>query len=76
MRKRSTLEALEELLRLPGGSLKGSERLTDLNQWDSLAMIEFVAMVDERFGIEILPEDVRKCRTVDDLAETVSSQIQ
>jgi acyl carrier protein len=76
MGKQSTFDALEELLRLPGGSLKGKEQLTDLNQWDSLAMIEFVAMVDERFGIEILPEDVRKCRTVDDLAEAVSTQIQ
>jgi acyl carrier protein len=76
MRKRSTLEALEELLQLPSGSLKGKEKLTDYNQWDSLAMIEFVAMVDERFGIDIYPEDVRRCRTVDDLVEAVSSQIQ
>jgi acyl carrier protein len=76
MSKQSTFEALEELLRLPAGSLKGKEQLKDLNQWDSLAMVEFVAMVDERFGIDILPEDVRECRTIDDLAETVASQIQ
>jgi acyl carrier protein len=76
MSKTTTLEALEELLRLPAGSLKGKEQLKDLNQWDSLAMIEFVALIDERFGIDLLPEDVRKCRSVDDLAEAVSSQIQ
>ena len=55
---------LEELLELEQGAIKASDRLED---WDSLAVISFLAGVDKHFGITLEPEKVVACQTVNDL---------
>ncbi len=62
------LPQIEKLLMLAPGTLTGEEKLKDYPRWDSLTMIEFIAMVDEEFGRDIPPDDVRKCERVKDLA--------
>ena len=42
---------LEELLELEQGSIKSSDQLDRLEDWDSLAVISFLAGVDKHFGI-------------------------
>ncbi len=44
---------LDEMLELDPGTLDGSERLEDLENWDSLAVISFIALADEHFGVLI-----------------------
>jgi acyl carrier protein len=61
------LPLLDEILELPGGTLKGPEKLEDLENWNSLAMVSFVALVDEHFNYAISPRQFVNCATVDDL---------
>jgi acyl carrier protein len=58
---------LDELLELPAGTLKGPERLEDLEHWDSLAMVSFIALADEHFEVAVSPRLFANCNTVDDL---------
>jgi|TARA_B110000467_G_C18268301_1_gene450736 acyl carrier protein len=58
---------LEELLELEQGSIKSSDQLDRLEDWDSLAVISFLAGVDKHFGITLEPEKVVACQTVNDL---------
>ena len=61
------LALLEELLELEQGSIKASDQLDQLEDWDSLAVISFLAGVDKHFGITLEPEKVVACQTINDL---------
>jgi acyl carrier protein len=58
---------LDELLELPVGTLKGDEKLEDLEHWDSLAMVSFIALADEHCNIRLSPRQFVTCNTVSDL---------
>lgn len=59
---------LDEVLDLPPGTLKGGEALSGFDGWDSMAMLGFIALVDENYAVTIPAKRIPACRTVDDLA--------
>jgi len=61
------LLALDEMLELDPGTLTGAEALEDLETWDSLAVISFIALVDEKLGLVVEGEKLVKAKTVADL---------
>lgn len=67
MSKKDFLAAIDEIVGRHGGPLTGNERLDSLPRWDSIAIMEFIAMLDERCGIGVLTDDLLKCETVGDL---------
>jgi acyl carrier protein len=67
MTRHDVLRLLEETLDLPADTLQGGERLRDLEAWDSLSAVAFIAMVDQKFGLPLPGNRVVACRTVDDL---------
>jgi acyl carrier protein len=68
------LAAFEPLIRVPRGTLTGTEELKNLAGWDSLAIIEFIALVDEKSGVELTATDVRRAKRVQDLLDLATSQ--
>jgi len=62
---------LDELLDLPPGTLRGGEALEDLEDWDSVAVISFIAMADTEYSVVLPPKEIAACKTVDDLAEMI-----
>jgi acyl carrier protein len=62
------LNQLAEILELPAGSLRGDEKLEDMN-WTSLAMVSFIALADEHYGKNLSPRAFVKCETVGDLCD-------
>jgi len=63
------LDKLCEILQVPDGSLTGQEELLSLENWNSLAVIGYMALVDERYGVTLSPEKVMACKTVNDLLD-------
>jgi acyl carrier protein len=62
------LRKLDEIFELEPGTLKGEEQLIDIERWDSITVIEFLAMVGENYDdVEISPKQIPTCRTVNDL---------
>ena len=61
------LLVIDELLEVDPGTLKGTERLDELESWNSLAVIGFMAIVSERFGTIVQPKKISACTTVEDL---------
>src|SRR5579862_8971894 len=51
----SLLARFHELLELVPGALHGEERLDELEGWTSLAVIGFMALSNEEFGIVLSP---------------------
>ncbi|MBK3773078.1 acyl carrier protein [Azospirillum sp. YIM DDC1] len=67
MDRKEFLLALDEMLELDAGTLTGTEELDSIDSWDSLAVISFIALVDERLGHVVEGEKLVKAKTVDDL---------
>ena len=74
MVKREFVHLIEELLELDSGTLDGTERLDEINM-TSLAVIGFIALVDEQFGVTIPPRKIADCVTVADLAALLGDRI-
>ncbi len=68
MTKGAFLCKLEEIVELTPGTLVGHEQLSELQGWDSLTVVEFLAFADEEFTLTISPKVVAACRSVQDLA--------
>lgn len=67
---------LDEILGMAPGTIKGDEVLADIKGWDSLAIMAFISMLDERFG-EIAPASkIMSCRTVADLIALAGAKVE
>lgn len=71
MSKAQFLEYLGEILEVPTGSLTGNEKLSDLQEWNSIAMMGFIAFGDEHFQKTLSPRQFATCDTVNDLGKLV-----
>jgi acyl carrier protein len=67
------LRGLEELLHMGSNSLNGGEVLRELPDWDSLAIVEFMAFADQRYSITMAPKQITSCSTVHDLFSAVTA---
>jgi len=67
MMRKDFLSSLDELVELPPGTLQGPEKLDKLEQWNSMAVIGFIALVDTHNGMKLSPRDIANCSTVSDL---------
>ena len=75
MQAEAFLREIELALELPAGSLKGDERLEDIPEWDSLAVISFIALVDEKLGLAVDGEKLAESKTVGDLLALVREKL-
>jgi acyl carrier protein len=62
------LRELDDILGLASGTLNGSEKLEELEQWNSIAIISFIALADNS-GTTVSPRLVAKCATINDLLD-------
>lgn len=65
------LREMEEILGLNPGTLKGHEKLEDLENWDSTALVSLIAVAESRSNTEITLDQVVSCSTVADLLRLV-----
>jgi acyl carrier protein len=74
MTRAEFLLQIDELLEQTPGTLQGPESLVD-NNWDSLCIVSFIALVDEHFGYTVPPKQLAKCETVEDLVTLLGERI-
>ena len=58
---------MDEILALPPGTLRGDEKLEDLENWDSTTLISLIVLAESESNISITPDQVATCVTVADL---------
>jgi len=66
---------LDELFELPPGSLTGQEALADLEGWGSMAVVSFMALADEHYGVTLSPRQFGNCVTVNDLLALIGDKL-
>lgn len=67
MTEKEKLAMLEEMMELDEGTLTPQTELTDLDEWDSIAAIAFMALVDDEFGKTIKGPQIKLFQTIADL---------
>ena len=75
MTKNEFIKELEEVLEANAGSITGEEALTDLAGWDSLAVMAFIAMVDEKFSMTLSASKLAESKTVGDLIALLGDKV-
>jgi acyl carrier protein len=69
------LRIYEEALELEPGTISGTEALTELGWWDSMAALVFMSLADEKLGVVISGADLGKCASVPDLLALFGDKI-
>ena len=73
MQKKAILLSVDELIELEPGTLTGTEVLSDLPGWNSLTVLGFIALADEKFAIAISAKRLANCKAVNDLIDLLDS---
>ncbi|MGB6329965.1 MAG: phosphopantetheine-binding protein [Halarcobacter sp.] len=63
------IELLEELLEID--EFTSDTLLDDLEEWDSLAAISYVVMMDEEFNVVANPNDIKNFKTIQDILDSM-----
>jgi acyl carrier protein len=61
------IEKFKEILEIEGRELSLDDEFRTYEEWDSLAYLSVIAMLDEEYGVLIEEADFRKLRTLRDL---------
>jgi len=67
MNRDKFLSQMDEILGLPIGTIRGHEKLEELENWDSTALVSFIALADAASGVDISLDQIVSCSTVADL---------
>lgn len=69
MTNQEKLEKLEEIMDLEAGELKEDSILSEYEEWDSIAVLSVIALLDEEFEKIVKGADIKKCVTVKDVMD-------
>jgi len=67
MTRKDFLLEMDEILGLKTGTLRGDEKLEELENWDSTALISLIVLAETSNNVKISPDQVVGCSTVADL---------
>lgn len=67
MTRNEFLLEMDNILDLPAGTLRGHEKLEELGNWDSTALITMIVAAESNNGVRISPTQIANCSTVGDL---------
>lgn len=76
MTKAEFLNIIDDILELPAGTVQGEESLKSLENWDSLAVVSFIASVHALLGVTLEAKKLKACASVPELLALVSDKIE
>lgn len=66
MDKTEKIKLMEEIMELEEGTLNESSVLSEYDEWDSLSIISYIALMDTRFTKSVSMEEIKRFVTVKD----------
>jgi acyl carrier protein len=74
MTREEFLREMDEILGLRVGTLRGDEKLDELQNWDSTALVGLIVLAETSNNAQITPDQVVGCTTVADLLRLAQVQ--
>jgi len=75
MKRSEFIDGLKEVLQREE-NLSEDMALKDIGEWDSLAVMSFIAFCDEHFSTQINGENIQQCKTVSDLIDLAKDHLE
>jgi len=69
MTRSEFLLEIDDILGLPPGTLRGNEKLDELQNWDSTSLISLISLAETNNGVSLSLQRVVDCSTVGDLLQ-------
>ncbi len=69
------IELFSEILEMEGQQINLEDNFRDYDNWDSLANLSVIAMLDEEFGVLIENKDFKNINTVGELISEVKNRM-
>lgn len=69
MTNQEKIKLLEEMLDVREKTLNRDMILEDIEEWDSMAKISLIVLMDEKFGKELAGTQIREFKTVQDIID-------
>lgn len=69
MTNEEKIAMLEDVLELDGGTLKSETELSSIEEYDSMAKLSLIVMMDDEFGKKLTGEQIFKFKTVQDILD-------
>ena len=71
MTKEEKIALLEDMLEVDEGTLNDETVLNDLEEWDSMAALSLIVLLDEEFEKKITGQEIRKFVTIKDILDFI-----
>ena len=75
MSRDELLNKLAVIINQDADSLRGPERLEDLEDWDSLAVLSVISLLDEQFHVVVPATRIHEAQTIDDIVKLVGDKL-
>ena len=75
MTRTQFLSYYEKLWEIPPGTLKPENRIDELSDWDSLAVLNTIVLMDRELGINVTGVQLVECRTLGDILNLAGEQL-
>lgn len=69
MTQEEKIALLEDMLELDGGTLKPETELSSIDEYDSMAKLSLIVLMDDEFGKKLNGEQIRAFKTVQDILD-------
>lgn len=73
MSDQEKLEKIAEIMDLEVEDLKEEALLSDYEEWDSVAVLSFIALMDEEFGKAVKGAEIKEFVTIKDVMDTMKA---
>ena len=61
------IKKIEEVFEMPNGSIKQNDNFREYQEWDSLALLSLMAMLDDEYNVTIPRDDFQKLNTIEEM---------
>ena len=69
------LQKLADVLEVTDRSLNVEDKFRDYDEWDSLAFLSLIAMIDEEYDVIIEGKEFKRLTTVSEVIESIKTKM-
>jgi acyl carrier protein len=65
-----------DLLGIPAGQISAASSPENIETWDSVQHLNFVLAIEEKFGLQLSPEEMEQMKNIGDIVKLVEGKLQ
>lgn len=70
------IDQFAEILGVSPGQLTSETELASIENWDSVAYLAAIVLIDEKLGLALRPDVLSRARTLQDVVDVVKDRFQ